>query len=273
MALDFGRGFDVMKATFQAHHFPPHAHDTYVVEVVEFGVDEFQCGAETCRATCGDIVVISPGEVHTGRPGPNGPLSYRSLYPRGELMADIVEQVHGRRWEPRFRSPVITDISLAQQIVALHREIETNCEAALLEERLFDVLEQLVRRHAITDQKLISVEPHTIAVRRALQLLHDPNYQSTSLEELSAAAGLSPYHFNRMFKLQTGLPPHQYHLNVRLERGRQLLREGCPIAEAAARTGFADQSHFTRGFRRFFGVTPGRYTTARLFKTSRTALQ
>ena len=92
-----------------------------------------------------------------------------------------------------------------------------------------------------------------------MALLHDPACRPTSLESLAAAARLSPYHFLRVFKLQTGLPPHQYHLNVRLERGRQLLRQGCGIAEAAARTGFADQSHFTRGFRRFFGVTPGRY--------------
>jgi AraC-like DNA-binding protein len=80
-------------------------------------------------------------------------------------------------------------------------------------------------------------------------------------------SGLSPCHFLRVFKHQTGMPPHRYHLNLRLERGRRLLRQGCEIADVAARTGFADQSHFTRHFRRFFGVTPGRYRTAKTFKT------
>jgi hypothetical protein len=127
--VDFGRGFDAMKATFQAHHFPPHAHDTYVIELIEFGVDEFQRGAQMWRAARGDIVVISPGEVHTGRPGQDRPLSYRSHYPRGELLADVVEHIHGRRWEPRFRSAVITDKPLAQKITRLHHEIEENGDA------------------------------------------------------------------------------------------------------------------------------------------------
>jgi AraC-like DNA-binding protein len=168
---------------------------------------------------------------------------------------------------------VITDGLLAQEIATLHKEIEKHGDAVSLEDHLFEALQQLIRRHAIADSSPSPLRPDSTAVLRALELLNDPNLQSTSLEELSAAVGLSPYHFLRTFKLQTGLPPHQYHLNVRLERGRRLLREGCGIAEAAARTGFADQSHFTRGFRRFFGVTPGRYMTARSFKTSQAELQ
>jgi AraC-like DNA-binding protein len=129
----------------------------------------------------------------------------------------------------------------------------------------------LIRRHAEPVAGLVLTRPEPSAFRRARELLHDPDRHAISLGELAAEAGLSPYHLLRVFKLQTGLPPHQYHLNLRLERGRQLLREGCGIAEAAARTGFADQSHFTRGFRRVFGVTPGHYRTARTFKTAAAA--
>src|SRR5688572_17658084 len=87
--VGLGRGLDLMKAIFWAHAFPPHAHDFYVIEVIEAGVDEFQCGSQTWLAKAGDIVVIAPGEVHTGRPGNGGPLCYRSLYPRGDFLADV----------------------------------------------------------------------------------------------------------------------------------------------------------------------------------------
>jgi hypothetical protein len=108
-SVGLGRGLDLMKATFWNHAFPPHAHDFYVIEVVEAGTDEFRCGARTWLAKPGDIVVIGPGEVHTGRPGRGGPLCYRSLYPHADFLAELAEQVHGRRCELRFRAPVIAD--------------------------------------------------------------------------------------------------------------------------------------------------------------------
>jgi AraC-like DNA-binding protein len=266
--VGFGRGLELMKATFWAHAFPPHAHDYYVIEVIESGTDEFRCGSQAWRAVPGDVVVIGPGEVHTGRPGRGAPLCYRSFYPRGDFLAEIAEEVHGVRCEPRFPSPVISDPRLARRIARVHAGLEGPGDALEQESRLLTVLVSLVRRHAEAAAGSIPTAPEPAAVRRARELLHDPDCHSISLGELAAEAGLSAYHLLRVFKRETGLPPHQYHLNLRLERGRQLLRAGCGIAEAATRTGFADQSHFTRGFRRFFGVTPGHYRTARTFKTA-----
>jgi AraC family transcriptional regulator len=82
-----------------------------------------------------------------------------------------------------------------------------------------------------------------------------------TLEQMSAAAHLSPYHFARRFKAATGLPPHQYVLARRVERARQLLQGGgdFSLAEVAASAGFSDQSQLTRHFKRLAGVTPGRF--------------
>jgi AraC family transcriptional regulator len=82
-----------------------------------------------------------------------------------------------------------------------------------------------------------------------------------SLDRLAAVAHVSPYHFARLFHASTGLPPHQYVIARRVERAKELLRERerPPLAEVASEVGFADQSHFTRHFRRLVGVTPGRF--------------
>ena len=81
-----------------------------------------------------------------------------------------------------------------------------------------------------------------------------------TLHELALAAGVSPFHFVRIFKQMTGLTPHQYVMSRRIARARQLLEEGVmPIAAIAAETGFASQSHLTELFRREVGVTPGAY--------------
>ncbi len=78
-----------------------------------------------------------------------------------------------------------------------------------------------------------------------------------SLGTLAVLAGLSPYHFTRLFRTATGTTPHQYVILRRVERARQLLLEGVDIAQAAARSGFSGQSHLHHHLRRILGVTPG----------------
>lgn len=79
-----------------------------------------------------------------------------------------------------------------------------------------------------------------------------------TLGELAALAGLSEYHFARMFRVSFGMPPHAWVLRARLERARGLLADPhLPLAEVAARAGFASPSHFNNRFRDAFGTTPG----------------
>lgn len=77
--------------------------------------------------------------------------------------------------------------------------------------------------------------------------------------EVAAQIGMSREGFSRMFARRSGMPPHAFWLTSRLNRARKLLRAGEPIATVAAETGFADQSHLGRWFRRMFGITPGHY--------------
>ena len=81
-----------------------------------------------------------------------------------------------------------------------------------------------------------------------------------SLADLAAQANLSPWHFARLFRVSFGEPPHRYLLRRRLERARRKLVAGEEkILAVALDCGFADQSQFTRAFRRYFGVTPGQF--------------
>lgn len=82
--------------------------------------------------------------------------------------------------------------------------------------------------------------------------------QPLTLAELAGVAGLSEYHFARMFKRSSGQAPHQYVLSRRLARANDLLRHSqLPIAQIAATCGFSSQSHLTRRFRAAYGTTPG----------------
>ena len=94
-------------------------------------------------------------------------------------------------------------------------------------------------------------------LRRAMEFMHDNYSRELALEEIASAAYLSEYHFARLFKQITGITPHVYLANLRLERARELLLESTlPISEIAAMVGYQSQSHFTKIFKSVTGTTP-----------------
>jgi AraC family transcriptional regulator len=96
------------------------------------------------------------------------------------------------------------------------------------------------------------------AKRRVLELIDARLDARLTVETLAGEVGLSPAHFARAFKQTIGRAPHEYLLYLRLERARRLLElPGAMLSDIAQRTGFADQAHFTRLFKRAYGITPG----------------
>jgi AraC family transcriptional regulator len=94
-------------------------------------------------------------------------------------------------------------------------------------------------------------------VRQVIEHINNHLDGDLELERLAAIVQLSQYHFSRAFKRSTGMSPHQYVIQQRVERAKQLLRQGeMSICEIAIRCGFTHQSHLTRHFRRLMGVTP-----------------
>ena len=104
--------------------------------------------------------------------------------------------------------------------------------------------------------------PVPSGVRQAVQRLETDFAEDLSLDELASLAKMSRSHFAVMFRQLTGYTPHQYLLLVRLNHARKLIGQRnslLSLAEIAAATGFCDQAHLNRHFRRFFGTTPAAF--------------
>lgn len=127
------------------------------------------------------------------------------------------------------------------------------------EEALVNSCAQLMERHG-SRRATAAVVPTNL--RRVRERLADEASVPPSLADLAAMIGLSRYQLLRQFQKTYGLPPHQWLLQRRVEHARVLVAMGLTLAEAAVQSGFADQSHLTRTFRRHHGFTPGAWRNA-----------
>jgi AraC family transcriptional regulator len=100
-------------------------------------------------------------------------------------------------------------------------------------------------------------------LNRVIEYIEANLDQEIGLAALAETAGMSSHYFSELFKQSVHLSPHQYVLRRRIERARRLLNDPTlTVLEAAVRSGFSDQSHFTKIFRRIVGVTPTGYRAA-----------
>ena len=94
-----------------------------------------------------------------------------------------------------------------------------------------------------------------------LLTVHTPE-KVFSIEDMAQSISVSPYHMIRQFKAACGLTPHQFQIQCRIRKAQKLLEEGKSVIEAAYATGFCDQSHFDRCFRKIVRLTPSKYKQA-----------
>jgi AraC-like DNA-binding protein len=97
-------------------------------------------------------------------------------------------------------------------------------------------------------------------LRRAVEFIEANCLRSIRLQEIASLTGLSQSHFSHSFKASTGLAPHEWQMNARLDRAKQMLVSGArPLTEVAVESGFADHAHFSRVFRKHVGTTPSKW--------------
>jgi AraC family transcriptional regulator len=163
------------------------------------------------------------------------------------------EVLVGLRQDLEFR-----DDELAGVVRAMAREVQEGCpHGALYAESLSaSVLLRVARTHgrARRERGLLTAAQ----LRRVDELIAAGAAGGPTLAALADAAGYSKAHFVRLFRRSTGMPPHRYVLQRRLERARRLIETtALPLAQVASEAGFSSQSHLNSAFVRCYGCTPG----------------
>lgn len=250
-------GVDAVSAD-TAHAFGRHTHDQFGIGVILRGAQKSMSGRGMVEAEAGDVITVNPGEVHDGSPLGESGRAWRMLYFDPAALADTflnmtdsigVELAH----------PAMRDTTTARHFLSLframtdphggHSEIESRENLLLMLARL---IERRNRERAGAPK----------AIEQARARIDDDPAAPLSLGELAAIGGVSQFQLLRGFSKVTGLTPHAYLVQRRLQKARKMIAGGTALADAAQAAGFADQSHMTRLFVRTYGMSPGVYAAA-----------
>lgn len=159
-----------------------------------------------------------------------------------------------------LRVPPVRELAplVTQAITQVSGAVRDCANGALWEELALRLAAQVVRLSAGLSQNATVMAPAAVArVTRVVRLIERQPQAFLTLAALAGEAGLSPYHFLRVFERLTGLTPHQYILRTRLrEAAVRLASTPTKILDAAFDCGFGDVSNFNRAFRTEFGVNP-----------------
>lgn len=254
-------GLSLLSADLTTHEYPPHTHDALLVAVTEAGGSEIGADGGPQEVHGAALLVVNPAEAHSSRMRRSTRWRYRSFYLEEDALGDVLTGLGVDRL-PAFARNVVPDRDLIQDFLALHRGLEGAADPLRRRELLVGTFGRLVRRYGSSGAR-VAVPPRDRALlARAVGVLRQRYAEPVTLSELAGAAGLTQYQLIGLFRRGTGLTPHAYLTQLRLEVARDRLRRAVPIAEAALAAGFYDQAALTRHFKRRFGITPLQFTRA-----------
>lgn len=246
-------GIERLEAHLHGQAFAPHRHDTYAIGLTLAGVQSFSFRGRRWHCLPGQCQILHPDELHDGGAGDGGSFAYRMVY----LDPALVQDALGGRPLPFVADPV-HDLPRdgTADIWSLDGDLDDVARTDLV----------VTVARLLTDAAVAPVPPRgTLAldgIRRVRELIAANPSPQHDMAALERVAGLDRWTLARQFRAGFGTSPSRFRTLRRLDHARRLLTGGTPLADAAAASGFADQSHMTRQFKRAFGLTPARWAAA-----------
>jgi AraC-like DNA-binding protein len=232
-------GAAAVRVTFSRDAVCWHTHAGTVFMCIDNGERTLVTADAMTRLAVGDGAVVPAGQAHAFAAAPPPGCSYRVIHIAGMNRPMPAGRIADAAWRTAFeRAFMAIEHADALAEAAVAELVGCTCER-------------------LPDSWKPPLEPGS--VRRARQLVQTDPSRGLHLSDVAHAAGMSAFHLHRLYRRLWGVTPAQHGLEARLREARSALLAGATVATAAAASGFADQSHLTRAFRRFMGVPPERW--------------
>lgn len=235
--------------------FPTHFHEHYTIGVLTKGTWLSVSETEEVPASSGTAILINPYESHSCKQLVDGDFEYFGINITPDNIKKII-MAGNQSYEPfLFWRSSCQDLKIKKLFLdVFSRNIQ---DPLVIQEKIFYLLETLMQLDAKRAPVEKDISERTI---RAIAKMLDLNYnQRFSLDDLSTKFGGSKYQILRSFTKCIGLSPYRYLESIRINHAKAFLQAGVKPIDVCYDVGFADQSQFTKAFKRIIGVTPKQY--------------
>ncbi|MGW5047186.1 AraC family transcriptional regulator [Streptomyces griseoluteus] len=241
---------EVFHARFTEYAYPMHVHDAWTLLIVDDGAVRYDLDRHEHGTPRDTVSLLPPHVPHNGSPATPHGFRKRVLYLDGSRLShDLIG--------PAVDRPDLRDPALRERVGRLHRALASPGDELAAESGLVLVGERLRDHLRHRDPEPPRADP--LLARRLRELLDEHLTDGLTLTAAAALLHAHPAHLVRAFSAAYGIAPHRYLTSRRVGRARRLLLDGLAPGEVAVASGFYDQAHLTRHFKKLVGVTPGRY--------------
>lgn len=247
---------EVLHASWADHSYPAHTHDAWTLLIVDDGFIGYDVDRHRDRADAGiGVTLLPPHVAHDGHPLTSRGFRKRVVYLEEPVLP---ERLIGRCVD----SPLVLDSSLRQEVSRLDNALSAG--ERLAAESHLAIVSHSLRWHLSgrPAPDRTEVSRRAWIAGRARDILDADPVGAPSVEGLAARLGVSAAYLIRAFTKEFAIPPHRYVTGRRLDLARRRLLDGEPASSVAVATGFYDQAHFHRHFRRLLRTSPGSYRAA-----------
>ncbi|WP_457576106.1 AraC family transcriptional regulator [Desulfomarina sp.] len=279
----------VFQASFHKFQFIRHFHDEFALGLMESGVQKIFCHGRDYFAQAGSLITVNPGDIHDGCSADGAGYKYKILYIPMELMQEAGAGGGKKKPEIYIKTPVTNDPAFGILLRQFHYLLDKSAwlelktpspqgnanpaaaerfsevgvsgkeETLRVQTFFYSLLIAFLARHGIEKNERAKEKFFPDSVMRATEFINDNPEKKISLEDIAAAAGLSRFHFLRVFKKATGMSPYAYLLHRRLQLAKESIKKKKSLTDSALDAGFADQSHLSRRFKAAYGITLHQY--------------
>ena len=239
----------LIKSDFSKTDFKPHIHNNFSIGLITKGECKLNIKNEKKLIKRNEIRIINPLETHFVENSNHW--GYANLFIEKEYIYNIASSITSQPFKHLTFNNKINDvktINLFKKLINLD-----NLKYIESEEVLIELIEIFIKKHSSVYIKKPKLDFNK---KKILDYIYENYLEDIKLEDLEKIAGISKYYIIRVFKKHFLLTPYQFILKLRIEYALKLIQKNYPLSIVAVESGFFDQSHFIKEFKKIYGVTP-----------------
>lgn len=237
---------EIFEGVLSSHVYPWHFHDSYTVVIVDSGAMKYVFRDDEVVVSAGQVFIVNAFTAHYNGVLNDTACHYRVMFLPARLFNSNEENRHFMYFDKSVNANAYLQISeLYEKLNVTENEADYSAIASSIADELLTGAKHKTANLVLNDR-----------VEAAVLYIHQHIDEKLTVARLADACNISHFHFQRVFKMSTGLTVNEYIQQCRMERSRELLRDGVKPSATSLESGFFDHSHFHKQFKKMYALTP-----------------